>query len=367
RNYSILGCAPRVDPLVWRLLNGSEHRRESSGDNGRHIPIVLVGTKTLFENFYQSKLTEGVRWQVTAEMVEQIHQAPGGNFRSVDIYRDSTMDFIKTQLIESVFAGGGEMGARMRAFDWSATVLGPLEQWPQSLRACVRVMLGSGYPMLVCWGPAYTMLYNDAYAALIGTRHPTALGCSKPEVLPEAWDYIGPRFDRVMTRGHAASQLTDQMFTFYRHNYLEECYFSFSYSPIRDDNGNVGGVLTACLESTERVIEDRRRQALRDLASRTAEARHEEDVWRVSAETLGQHRSSVPFAFLYEYRPVERQARLVGVSVETDDDLHPTVIDCSGESIWRFHTALSEDCLVVELGQRASALSIPDWSLPAQK
>ena len=62
-----------------------------------------------------------------------------------------------TQLMESVFAGGGEMGARMRELDWSSTVLGPLEQWPQSLRACVRVMLGSGYPMLVCWGPAYTI------------------------------------------------------------------------------------------------------------------------------------------------------------------------------------------------------------------
>jgi hypothetical protein len=146
------------------------------------------------------------------------------------------MDLIKTQLIESVFAGGGEMGARMRALDWSSTVLGPVDQWPQSLRVCVRVMLSSGYPMLACWGRAYTMLYNDAYATLIGTRHPAALGCSKREVLPEAWDYIGPRFDRVMTHGQDASQLTDQMFTFYRNNYLEECYFSFSYSPIRDDN-----------------------------------------------------------------------------------------------------------------------------------
>jgi hypothetical protein len=288
----------------------------------------------------------------------------------------SAMELIKTQLSESVFAGGGEMGARMRALDWSATALGPLEQWPQSLRTCVRVMLGSGYPMLICWGPAYKMLYNDAYAALIGTRHPAALGCSKPEVLPEAWDYIGPRFDRVMTHGQDASQLTDQMFTFYRNNYLEECYFSFSYSPIRDDNGNVGGVLTACLESTERVIEDRRRQVLRDLASRTAEARHEEEVWRVSAETLGQHRLTVPFAFLYEYRPAEHQARLVSVSAETGDDLHPAVIDCgvdcNGESIWPFHSALSEDCLVVELGQRASpsdllGLSIPGWPSPAQK
>src|SRR5258708_10673558 len=221
------------------------------------------------------------------------------------------------------------MGARMRALDWSSTVLGPLERWPQSLRACVRVILGSGYPMLVCWGPTYTMLYNDAYAALIGTRHPAALGCSKREVLPEAWDYIGPRFDRVMTHGQDASQLTDQMFTFYRNNYLEECYFSFSYSPIRDDDGNVGGVLTACLESTERVIEDRRRQVLRDLASRTAEMRHEEEVWRVAAETLAQDRSTVPFAFLYEYGPVEHTACVASPFAERDDALHPAVVDCN--------------------------------------
>jgi hypothetical protein len=83
------------------------------------------------------------------------------------------MDLIKTQLIDSVFAGGGDMGVRMRAFDWSTTALGPLEQWPQSLRACVGVMLGSGYPMLVCWGPAYMMLYNDPYRPLIGTKHLT--------------------------------------------------------------------------------------------------------------------------------------------------------------------------------------------------
>jgi len=284
------------------------------------------------------------------------------------------MDLIKTQLIESVFAGGGEMGARMRAFDWSATALGPLEQWPQSLRACVRVMPGSGFPMLVCWGPAYTMLYNDPYRPLIGTKHLAALGCSIREVLPEAWDFLGPRFDRVMTHGQEASHLTGQMFTVYRNNYLEECYFSFSYSPIRDDKGNVGGVFTTVLDMTERVIEDRRRQVLRDLASRTAEARHEEEVWRVSAETLGQHRPTVPFAFLYEYLPVEHQARLASVSAEAGDDLHPTVIDCNGESIWRFHAALSEDCLtatsedclVVEFSQRASAPSIPGWPLPAR-
>ena len=207
------------------------------------------------------------------------------------------MDLIKTQLIESVFAGGGEMGARMRALDWSTTALGPLEQWPQSLQASVRVMLGSGFPMLVCWGPAYTMLFNDPYRPLIGTKQLSALGRAIREVLPETWDFLGPRFDRVMTHGQEASHLTGQMFTVFRNNYLEECYFSFSYSPIRDDNGNVGGVFTTVLDMTDRVIEDRRRRLLRDLTSRTAEARDEEEVWRVSAKP--------------------------------DDDLHAAVIDCA--------------------------------------
>ncbi|HVI08531.1 MAG TPA: sigma 54-interacting transcriptional regulator [Candidatus Binatia bacterium] len=278
------------------------------------------------------------------------------------------MDLIKTQLIESVFAGGGEMGARMRALDWSTTVLGPVEQWPQSLRVCVRVMLGSGYPMLVCWGPDYTMLYNDAYGTLIGTKHPAALACNKSKVLPEAWDFIGPRFERVMSQGQDASTLTDQMFTFFRNNYLEECYFSFSYSPIQDDNGKVAGVLTACLESTERVIEDRRRQVLRDLASRTAEIRHEEEVWRVSAETLSQYRQAVPFALLYDYKTAEYTARLVGVSVGTTDALHPAVVECtSKESAWPFQRALAEDCPIVELGDRAANLCIPGWMSPPRR
>ena len=122
------------------------------------------------------------------------------------------MDLSKTQLIESVFAGGFEMGARMCAFDWSTTPLGPVEQWPQSLRARVRVILGSGYPMLICWGPGYTMLYNDAFGPASGkTKHPAALGRCCNEMFPEAWDFVEPLFNRVMTQGQAASFLTDQL------------------------------------------------------------------------------------------------------------------------------------------------------------
>ena len=86
------------------------------------------------------------------------------------------MELNKPQLIESVFAGSGEMAALMRALNWSTTRLGPLEQWPQALQTCVRIVLGSGYPMAICWGPDYVLLYNDAYRPIAGTKHPWALG-----------------------------------------------------------------------------------------------------------------------------------------------------------------------------------------------
>ena len=277
------------------------------------------------------------------------------------------MDLSKTQLIESVFAGGGEMAACMRALDWSATPLGPVEQWPQSLRICVRIMLGSGYPMLVCWGPEYTILYNDAWRPVMAQKHPAGLGRSCREVFFEFWDFIGPRFEMVMTRGQDYSTLTDECHPLYRNNYLEECYFAFSWSPIPDDNGRVGGVLTTALETTERVIEDRRRQMLRELAARTSEARSEEDVWRVSTEVFGDHRHCAPFAFLYEYRAAEHQAHLAGVSVETDEALHPPVIDCHSENLWRFDPALTKDGVVVELGDRASRVPVPNWPDPPKQ
>jgi PAS domain S-box-containing protein len=271
------------------------------------------------------------------------------------------MELNHRQLIESVFAGDGEMAARMRARDWSATPLGPVEQWPQALRTIVRVVLSSGYPMSICWGPRYVMLYNDAYRPAMGAKHPGALGHSCFEVFPEAWGLMGPLHERIMTRGQETSFLDSQLVSLNRNNYLEECYFAFSYGPIPDDHGHVGGILGTGLETTERVLEDRRRQVLRDLASRTVGARSEEEVWRVSAETLGQDRLSIPFAFLYEYRPAEHRAYLAGASVETDEGLHPTVIDCRNDNLWQLGPGLPKNGILLELGDRASSVPVPNW------
>ena len=277
------------------------------------------------------------------------------------------MHLNKRRLIDTIFAGDSDMAARMRAFDWSQTDLGPVEQWSQSLRAGVRIMLGSGHPMLISWGRDYTMLYNDAYGVVVGSKHPGAIGRSCREVLAEAWDFIGPRFDAVYQGGQSISTLSHQMFTFHRRGYLEECYFAFSYSPVPDDDGEVGGVLTNALDMTDRVVEDRRKQVLRDLASRVTQARNEEEVWRISSATLGQNPTSAPFAFLYEHQPARRKARLAGVSLQTDDALHPPLIDCDADSIWRLYTSLTDDHVVVPLDERASSISIPGWPSPPRE
>src|SRR5262245_24092403 len=183
----------------------------------------------------------------------------GAYRRTTNVEFHIEMNRAMTQLIESVLGGGGAMGARMRAFDWSTTALGPLDQWPQSLRISVRIMLGAVYPMAIGWGPDYTLLYNDAQRALFGAKDAVALGRSTRDVFPETWEYAGPLYDRVLKQGQAYTTLTDQIVTLNRHNYLEECYFAISYSPIPDDSGHIGGVFVTGIETTERVIEERRR------------------------------------------------------------------------------------------------------------
>ena len=161
-------------------------------------------------------------------------------------------------------AGGGAMGALMRNMDWSATTLGPTDTWPQSLRTSVSTCLNCSFPILVWWGPELVKLYNDAYAVILGDLHPHALGTPGRKVWPEIWDTIGPMLGRVMDQGEA-TPADDMPLLLHRHGYPEQCWFSFSYSPIRDEVGRVVGVFCPVIETTARVLAERRSAALLDL------------------------------------------------------------------------------------------------------
>lgn len=152
--------------------------------------------------------------------------------------------------------GGGEMGSLMRGHDWAGTALGPPGLWPQSLRTVVRLMLNTGHPMYIWWGPQRACLYNDAYRNSIGPeRHPGSLGRPAHEVWDEIWDIINPQIEQVMSGGGATWHI-DQLVPITRHGHLEEVYWTYSYSPIDDEGapGGIGGVLVVCTETTQQVL-----------------------------------------------------------------------------------------------------------------
>ncbi len=195
-------------------------------------------------------------------------------------------------------AGGGEMGERMRALDWSKTVLGPVESWPQSLRSAVSICLGSRFPIVLYWGADYVVLYNDAYAEILGRKHPWALGRRCKEVWSEIWNVIAPMLEGVTVTGEATWS-DEQLLILERKGYPEECYFSFSFSPVRGATGGVEGIFTAVIENTRRVLGERRLRTLRNLAARAAAAKSESEAWRSAGEGLADNPHDLPFAVLY--------------------------------------------------------------------
>jgi hypothetical protein len=144
-------------------------------------------------------------------------------------------------------AGGGRCGELVRRTDWSGTPLGEVAGWPRSLHFAVRTVLSSRYPMLLLWGDSFTQIYNDAYAELIGDKHPAALGDDVRVTLAEGWDVLGPLIDEAMRTG-VASWVPALQLLLERSGYREEAYFSVSHAPAHDDDGRTVGVLTVCSE-----------------------------------------------------------------------------------------------------------------------
>ncbi len=147
----------------------------------------------------------------------------------------------------------GEMGNLIRSADWSKTSLGDPENWPQSLKTMTAMMLGNPFGMYIAWGENYTQLYNDAFRPILGaSKHPKALGISSRETFSEIWDTIGPMFADVM-KGNAVS-FPDFKVPLHRNGYTEDCFFDFSYSPIKIEDGSIGGILVTVIETTEKKI-----------------------------------------------------------------------------------------------------------------
>ncbi len=198
----------------------------------------------------------------------------------------------------NIFASGGEMGELMRAMDWSATKLGPVETWPQSLRTMAGVVLGSRFPMLLWWGPDLVHLYNDGYRPMLTDKHPASLGAPGAQVWSEIWDVVGP-MARGVQEGGPATWSDDLQLFITTGAIAEERYFTFSYSPVPGDDGRIGGILGTVQETTAKVQGEREIRMLHALAARAAEVQSEAVARSVCMDVLCSNNADLPFALLY--------------------------------------------------------------------
>nr|WP_147019989.1 ATP-binding protein [Methylorubrum extorquens] len=251
-----------------------------------------------------------------------------------------------------LFAGKGEIRRLARDLDWAETPLGPVTGWPQSLRSTVRTLLSSQYPMILTWGPAFTQIYNDAYAKLIGAGHPAALGSDIRTTLAASWDTLGPMIARVMRTGEA-NWTPALPLLMERAGYREEAYFSVSHAPAEDDDGRVVGMLAVCSEVTAQVVGERRLGLLRDLAAKAGETRSVEATCADIAGALMDDRLDVPFSllFLREQAGGLRLAAATGIGAD-----HPAAAP-AGAAGWPVAPALAGEAVTVS--GLAGRLSLP--------
>src|SRR6185436_18682161 len=222
--------------------------------------------------------------------------------------------------------GGGEMAKVIKAKDWSKTPLGPIESWPQSLRTVVSLAQASNSPISLAWGPGNVQIYNDGYWPICGDKHPTSMGQDFRECWASAFPVIGEAY---ATAWSGKSAYLEKMRMFLdRYGFLEETWFTFSFSPITDESGGVGGLFHPVTEMTSQMLSERRTKTLRDLASRAGKAKTGEEAFAFSAQVLAESELDLPFVLFYLIDGATLQAQLVGqTGLAPGTPVAPTSVD----------------------------------------
>ncbi|MFF5856356.1 SpoIIE family protein phosphatase [Streptomyces sp. NPDC012751] len=267
-----------------------------------------------------------------------------------------------------VFAADRQVGADLAEVDWAATPLGPPRDWPQSLRTTVSILLSSRFPMWMAWGEELTFFCNAAYRRdTLGRKYPRALGRPANEVWAEIWDDIGPRIAGVLSIGEATWDEGLLLFL-ERSGYTEETYHTFSYSPLRDDAGDVVGMLCVVSEDTDRVIGERRMATLRDLGSDPSVIRTEREVLAFTDRQLAGNRADLPFTLTYLFDG--DTARLAGATgIAAGHPVAPAVLPVDGpDGVWPAAAlAAGETVLVPLTGDTFAGLPRGDWPEPPER
>jgi PAS domain S-box-containing protein len=199
--------------------------------------------------------------------------------------------------IPAFLSGHGDMSERIRQFNWSQTSIGAVDTWKQSLQSSLNICLNSNFPIAIYWGPELCLLYNDAWSPIPGNKHPWALGRPAKEVWPEIWNDIEPQFAKAFIGEPGGSK--DALLPMQRHGYTEECYFDFTFTPVYGEDGKVEGIFNAVIETTYRVINERRASLLQKLSRRISNANTADEVYKKVTDLLKNNTADIPFCFIY--------------------------------------------------------------------
>ncbi len=229
--------------------------------------------------------------------------------------------------------GGGEMGKLVRSKDWTKTPLGPIESWPQSLRTTVSLCLASNFPISLAWGPKHVQIYNDGYWPICGGKHPESMGQDFTECWAAPWPVIGEAFESALAG--TTSYLENQRMFLDRNGFLEETFFTFSFSPIRDESGSVGGLFHPVTETTAKMVGERHTRALRELASMAAKSQTTEEAIKLAVQTLAEFDLDVPFVLFYLLDWERNEAGLVTATPSLPESIAIPLIDLGlPDSVW---------------------------------
>ena len=255
----------------------------------------------------------------------------------------------KTEKLEQFLTGGGEMGKLIQSIDWSKNPLGPMKNWPQSLRTTVSLCLSSTFPILIAWGPEYIQIYNDSYRPICGSKHPEAMGQNFKVCWETALPVVGNAFD--LGQQGEGTYIKNQRMFLDRNGYLEEAFMTFSFAPIRDESGEVGGIFHPITETTDNMLSARRTQALIDLGTAIGKAKSIQQIGSITAEKYDDYVLDIPFILFYKYEKGAQKIKLVSAAgLPTNTKLTPEIIDIDQENllIFPFENVLkSGKCLVV--------------------
>jgi signal transduction histidine kinase len=269
------------------------------------------------------------------------------------IYQSKIPDFL---------SGGGEMGERIRNFDWSRTSLGNPENWEQSLKTCVRIMLSSRQPIWIGWGKDLLKLYNDPYKDIVRGKHPGALGQPASVVWKDIWKDIEPMLRQVMDKD-IGTYVESQLLIMERSGYQEETYYTFSYTPVLGENGKPAGMICFNTDDTDRIISERQLKTLSELGKQLSQCKYETDVLHLTCTILNQNQHDFPFVSIYQVDgQMADRAEISDPSIEKIATLNVDLTNPSRDK-WRIADAVrsKKPVIIDDFVKRFGELKVPVW------